>query len=446
MMIVTGKYLERRTVLRGMGASIALPLLDGMVPAFASDVERRRRFCAVFIPMGMSMPYWTPKTDGALEISPILEPLRAFKDRMIVVSGCDNAQVEAAADGGIHPRSQTGWLTGVLAKRTEGVDFRAATSLDQHVAQEFGKQTQLGSLEVSLDDVSVSAGTFPGYTHVYLNTISWRTPTMPLPMEVNPRAVFERLFGVAESTDRAARVEQNKRNKSLLDAVSDKIAALDKRLDARDRAKLNEHLESVRDVERRIQMAESQVDAELPTVERPRGVPATFEEHAKIMFDLQVLALKTDLTRVTSFMYGREGSPKPFPEIGIPEPWHPVSHHNNEPAKLLRQSKLNIYHMTLFQHFLEQMQATKDGNGTLLDDTVILFGSGLSDSNLHSAFNLPTIVVSGRGIDMKVGRHLRVPKDTPFSNLQLTLLDKLNVRGVEHFGNSTGKFDGMVSL
>ena len=444
-MIITKKSIPRRTVLRGLGVSIALPVLDGMVPAFASALAPVRRFCAIYVPNGMSMPYWTPEHDGDLEITQILQPLAAFRDRLLLVTGCDNAHTEVS-DGGTHPRAQVGWLTGALAKRSEGANFQAATSLDQLVARDFAQETQLASLEVSLEDVSTPVGTFAGYSPVYLSTISWRTPTMPLPMEVNPRVVFERLFGASDGTDRQSRLDQIDRNRSLLDFVTGQIARLQTGLGHGDRAKLEEHLESVRDVERRIQKAEAQVDHELPTVDRPRGVPPTFEEHAKLMFDLLVLAYTTDMTRVTSYLYGRESNNRAFPEIGIPEPWHPVSHHTNDPEKLQRQAKLNTYHTAMFQHFLEQLAATPEGDGSLLDNTMILYGSGMSDSNLHTHLNLPTLLVAGRQMPVTTGRHLRVPKGTPFSNFQLTLLDRLNVRGAEQFGNSTGTFDGMLSL
>ena len=447
-MIITKKSIPRRTVIRGLGVSVALPLLDGMVPAFSWALPPVRRFCAIYVPNGMSMPYWTPEHDGDLEMTPILQPLAAFRDRLLLVTGCDNAQTDIVPDGGTHPRAQTGWLTGVPGRRSEGADFQAATSLDQLIARDFAKETQLTSLEVALEDVATSTSimAFPGYSHIYISTISWRTPTMPLPMEMNPRVVFERLFGASDGTDRQARLDQIDRNRSLLDFVTGKIARLRARLGQGDRAKLEEHLESVRDVERRIQKAEAQVDVELPVVDRPRGVPGTFEEHAKLMFDLLVLAYKTDMTRVTSYLYGRESTNRVFPEIGVPEPWHPISHHVNDPEKLQRQAKLNTYHTTMFQHFLEQLAATPEGDGTLLDNTMVLYGSGMSDSNLHTHLNLPTLLVAGRDMPVQTGRHLRVPKGTPFSNLQLTLLDKMNVRGVEQFGNSTGTFEKMLSL
>jgi hypothetical protein len=446
-MIISKMHLPRRTVLRGIGATIALPLLDAMVPAFASAAAPVRRFVGIYVPNGMAMPYWTPKAEGGLDtVMPILEPIAKFKDRLLMITATDNTEVEAVSDGGTHPRAMTAWLTGVCCKRTEGSDVHAGTSIDQLLAQEFGKETQLASMELSLEDVSIPRNSFPGYAGVYNSTIVWRSATQALPMEHNPRVLFERMFGATESTNRQGRLDQINADLSLLDGVTPKIERLRKRLGAQDRAKLDEHLESVRDVERRIQKAESQIDVELPAVDKPRGVPPTFEEHAKLMYDLIVLAFKTDLTRVTTYMYGVESTDRAFPEIGIPEPWHPVSHHVNDPEKIKRQAKLNTYCMQMLQHFLEHLSTTKDGDGTLLDSTAVLYGSGLSDSNMHTHLNLPVLIAAGRNMGMQTGRHLVAPKGAPYSNVLLSIIDKMNVRGVEHFGNSTGRFDGRLSL
>lgn len=444
-MIITKKYLPRRTVLRGLGATIALPLLDGMVPAFAaprnSAARPVRRLSVVYVPMGMNMSKWTPAAEGSLELSPILQPLAAFQDRLTVVGGL--ASEEATGnDNGPHPRAQTAWLTGARAKRTEGVDLHAGISMDQIAAREFGKETQLASLELALEAVDTLNGGCAsyGYSCVYSNTIAWRSATTPLPMEVNPRAVFERLFGAADTTDQKTRLARIQKDRSLLDAVTEKIASLEKRLGPRDRTKLAEYLDSVRDVERRIHKAEEQVGQEVPTVERPAGIPATFEEHGKLMYDLLTLAYQGDLTRVSTFLYGREASVRTFPEIGIPDPWHPLSHHQDIPEKLEKQAKLNIFHMGLFAYFLEKLRSTADGDGSLLDHTLLLYGTGMSNSNLHVYEDLPTLVVGGQAVPTKGGRHLRYPKGTPLANLHLTLLDKIGVP-VQHFGDSTGELN-----
>jgi hypothetical protein len=445
-MIVTKRHLRRRTVLRGIGASVALPLLEAMVPAFVSAAKPVRRFLAVYVPMGVAMPHWTPPSVGSLQLALIQQPLEPFKDRVLVVSGLDSAQA-IVNDAGFHPRAQATWLTGVRPKRTEGIDYRAGVSMDQVIARDFGKETQLASLELALEDVNTLNGacTIAGYTCTYSNTVSWRTPTMPLPMEVSPRAVFERLFGVAESTDARTRRTQIERDASLLDVVNAKIASLQRSLGPRDRQKLDEYLDSVREVERRIQKAETQVDLEMPVVDRPRGTPEQFEEHAKLMFDLLTLAYKTDMTRVSTFLYGREGSLRTFPEIGVSDSWHPLSHHVNNPDKLARQAKLNTYHMRMFAYFLARLQSTEEGEGSLLDNTVIFYGSGMSDSNLHIQLNVPTMVVSGRRIDITTNRHLQCAAGTPLANLQLTLMGKLGIPETT-FGDSAGQLNELTGV
>lgn len=442
-MIITKKALPRRTVVRGLGATLALPLLDSMVPAAVALAKTAahpvRRLSVVYVPMGMNMERWTPATEGPLTLSPTLKPLEAFRDRLLVVGGLVS-QEATGNDNGPHPRAQTAWLTGARAKRTEGVDIHAGISMDQIAAQEFGKQTQLASLELALEAVDTLNGGCAsyGYSCVYSNTLVWRSASTPLPMEVNPRAVFERLFGAADSTDRQTRLDRIRKNRSLLDAVTEKLARLSNSLGPRDRTKLTEYVEAVRDVERRIQKAEEQVDLELPTVGRPAGVPETFAEHAKLMFDLLVLAYQADLTRVSTFLYSREASVRSFPEIGIPDPWHPMSHHQNNPDKLEQQAKLNVFHLGLFAQYLEQLRSTPDGDGSLLDHTLLLYGSGISDSNIHLYENLPTVVVGSPATGIQGGRHLRYPKGTPLANLHRTLLSKMGV-AVERFGDSTGE-------
>ena len=440
-MIIAKKHLSRRTVLRGLGASIALPLLDGMVPALAAmrttAAAPVRRFGAIYVGMGMNMPVWTQPKEGALEINTILKPFEAVKDRILVLSGCDSKNGDGI-DGGQHPRMQTSWLTGCRANRTEGVDIHAGTSLDQIVAREWEQHTQLASLELAIESTDLLGTCSLGYSCAYNNTIAWRTPTTPLPMENNPRNVFERLFGASDSTDRRSRLEDIQTDRSVLDSVTDKVTSLRADLGARDRSKLSEYLDAVRDVERRVAKAEEQVDRELPVVDRPVGIPPTFEEHVKLMFDLQTLAFQTDLTRVFSFLMVREASVRSYPEVGVPDSHHPLSHHQNAPEKLEKQARLNTFQMSLLRYFVDKLAATPDGDGTLLDHSMFLYGSGMSDSNLHLPKNLPTLLVHGKGYGIQGNRHIKAGPGTPFSNFQLSLLDKLGL-DVESFGDSTGE-------
>jgi hypothetical protein len=443
-MIVTKKALSRRTILRGMGAAMSLPLLDSMVPAFAAAPAPIKRLGIVYVPMGMNMPLWTPAKEGALELNTIQQPIAAFKDRLLVLSGFDSKQADAH-DGGVHPRCQTAWLTGAKAFPTEGLGIRAGISMDQIAAQHFQKDTQLASMELALESFELAGACNFGYSCAYNNTLCWRNDTTPLPMEVNPRVVFERMFGTADSTEQRARIAYIKKRKSILDAMTNRVAALNTKIGPDDRTKVTQYLDAVRDVERRIQKAEEQVGKELPVVEQPVGVPAVFEDHAKLMFDLQALAYQTDLTRVVTYMFGKEQSNRPFPEIGVPEAHHPLSHHQDNPEKMAKQAKVNTFHMKLFSYFLEKLQSTPDGDGSLLDHTVILYGSGMSNSNLHLMWDVPTMVIGGSVFDIKGGRHIRYPKGTPLTNLQLTLLDKVGVR-VDHFGDSNGELNLVSDL
>ena len=442
-MMLLKKTLPRRTVLRGLGATIALPLLDSMVPALASThaaaAQPVRRFGIVYVGMGMNMNLWTPETEGTLELSQIQLPLSDFKDRLVVVSNLDShAATTQGADGGQHPRAQTSWLTGARAKATEGLDIRAGESLDQIVAKVQGASTQLQSLELAIEDTDLLGTCSFGYSCAYNNTISWRTPTTPLPMENNPRAVFQRLFGASDSTDRAARLLHIQRDRSILDSITGKVADLERGLGPGDRRKVEAYLDAVRDVERRTQVAEEQIDRELPVVDRPMGIPAGFEEHVKLMFDLQRLAFQTDLTRVSTFLMSREASNRSYPEIGVADAYHPLSHHQNLPEKLAKQAKVNVFHLQMFAYQLEKMRDTPDGDGSLLDHTLWLYGSGMSDSNLHINDDVPTLLVGGPAFNVRGGRHVRAPQGTRLTNLQLTLLDKLGLP-VEKFGDSTGK-------
>ena len=440
-MIITRKHLPRRTVLRGLGATIALPLLDGMIPAFAGAAAAApvRRFGAIYAGMGMNMPVWTQPQAGPLAFNPILAPLKPYAERIAVISGCDSKEGDGI-DGGQHPRMQTSWLTGCRANRTEGVDIRAGTSLDQIIARHWEHLTQLASLELAIESTDLLGTCSLGYSCAYNNTIAWRTPTTPLPMENNPRNVFERLFGASDSTGREARLWEIRTDRSVLDSVTRKAAGLRADLGAGDRAKLTEYLDAVRDVERRVRKAEEQVDRELPVVDRPVGIPPTFEEHVKLMFDLQTLAFQTDLTRVFTFLMVREASVRSYPEVGVPDSHHPLSHHQNAPEKLAKQAKLNTFQMAMLRYFVDQLAATPDGGGSMLDHTMLLYGSGMSDSNLHLPRNLPAVLVHGAGYGIQGNRHIMAQDGTPFANLHMTLLDRLGL-DVERFGDSNGELE-----
>ena len=443
-MIVTQKHLSRRTVLRGVGASLALPLLDGMVPAFAATRKTAaapvRRFGAVYVPMGANMPLWTPKSVGPLtELSPTLSVLSGFKNQMLVLSGLDMDPAEPGPGdgGGQHSRAQASWLTGVRAKKTDGPGFEVGISMDQHMAQGLPNETQLRSLELAVEAVDLVGACEIGYTCAYTGTLSWRTPTTPQPMETNPRLVFERLFGDTGSTDPNIRRAREAKNKSLLDSVSQSVADLQKHIGPSDRRKLTDYLDAVRDIERRIQRAEEQSTRELPVVDQPAGVPSSYEEHAKLMFELLALAWQIDMTRVATLMLARELSVRTYPEIGVLDPHHPLSHHQENPEQLVKQGKLNVFHLRLFAHFLQKLASTPDGDGSLLDHSMVMYGSGMSNSNLHLPKNLPTVIL-GKGVDqLQGGRHLRFKDGTPVTNLQLTLMEKMGVR-LERFGDSTG--------
>ena len=447
-MIVTRKHLPRRTVLRGLGAAIALPLLDGMVPAFTplrvSAAAPVRRFGAVYVGMGMNMNEWMQPAEGALRINSILEPVQRFADRMLVVSGLDSNEAYAT-DNGQHPRMQATWLTGSRAKKTYGADIHLGTSLDQIVAKEFGKDTQVGSLELAVESTVLAGDCAYGYSCAYNNTIAWRTPTTPLPMENNPRNVFERLFGASDSSDPQARLRDVGRNRSILDSVTGDVASLQRELGPSDNARLDEYLDAVRDIERRLTNAEGQVARDLPVVSRPTGIPASFEEHVKVMLDLQLVAFQTDLTRVFTFLMVRESSIRSYPEIGVPDSHHPLSHHQNNPEKLARQAKLNAYHLKMMGYFLDKLQATPDGDGSLFDHTLLLYGSGMSDSNLHLHKNVPTLIVAGKDSGIAGNRFLQYAEGTPLANLQLNILERLGLP-VEKFGDSSGRLSRLSGV
>lgn len=441
-MFISKKRIPRRMFLQGVGATVALPLLEGMVPAFASAAEAQPpvRLSIVTSPNGMNMARWTPETDGrSYKLSPTLEPLSAFRDRFLVLSGLNNNEGDALPGEGEsapHERAGAVMLTGVHPQR-EGI---VGTSIDQIAAQELGQQTQLASLELGLHTNDVVGLCEKGWSCAYTSTISWRNATTPLPIESQPRAVFERLFGDSNSTDPAVRMDRLRKDKSLLDSLTEGVSRLMGSVGPQDRARLNQYFDAMRDVERRIQMAEEQSAREMPVFDRPVGAPASFEEHAQLMFDLQVLAYQTDMTRVITFMTGRGQSNRSYPEIGVPDAHHPISHHQSDPVKLEKLYKINRYHSELFAYFLEKLRSTEEGNGTLLDHSIILYGSEMSDSNRHLLQNLPILLAGGAGGQIQGGNHLRYTKDTPLTNLFLTMLDKMGVQ-VEKFGDSTGKLE-----
>ena len=451
-MFISQKHLPRRTVLRGLGASLALPLLDGMVPAYAAlrktAANPVRRLGVCYVPNGMEMRAWTPSGEGReLELSQILQPLAPFRSQVNVLTGlADKVAVPRPGEGiGDHARASATFLTGVHVKKTEGADIRAGVSMDQIAARTLGAETQLASLELGVDSVETLGACDAGYSCAYTNTIAWRTATTPLPMENDPRAVFERLFGSTDSTDAAARLARIRQDRSVLDYVGDRVAGLQQTLGPGDRTKLDQYFDAVRDVERRIHKAEEQSDREIPLFEQPAGIPDTFEAHSRLMFDLLALAYQTDLTRVGTFMLSREVSGRAYPEIGVPDSHHGCSHHQNDPAKLEKLAKINTFHMQQFAYFLDKLQSTPDGDGTLLDHSMLIYGSGISDGNIHFHMDLPVVMVGGGGGALKGGRHLRYANDAPLTNLYVSVLGKLGIP-VEQFGDSTGKLEYLSEI
>jgi hypothetical protein len=449
-MIVTKKAMSRRTILRGLGATVALPLLDAMIPALTAAVDTPakpiRRLGVVYHPNGVIYDKWLPKGVGAdFELSPTLAGLQPFRDKLIVVTGLSMDQAEALGDGGgDHSRACGGYLNGVHVRKSDTV-VEAGMSMDQIAARSFERETQLSSLQLQMDENSIIGSCDVGYSCAYSSTISWLTPTLPLMAENNPRVVFERLFGASDSTDpnvRAARLHQDR---SILDSVTDRVKQLQRRLGAADNRRVNDYLTSLRDVERRIQKTEEQSAKEVPDVARPAGIPESFDDHAHLLYDLQLLAYQSDITRVSTFMYGREQSPRPYPQIGIPEPHHPVTHHQNDPEKMAKCAKIQQYHLKLFADYLEKLRNTPDGDGSLLDHVMILYGAAISNSDRHTHGPLPTLLVGGGAGTLKGGRHLVYPEHTPLTNLQLTMLNLLGVP-TEKLGDSTGQFKELSGL
>jgi hypothetical protein len=436
-MFITKKALPRRTFLRGVGATLALPLLDAMVPAATAWAKTPanpvKRLGFVFMPMGCDQSRWTLPGNDLNTLSPILSSLEPVKDHVTAIT---NMELQNAYPGS-HATSNSAFLSAAKAKLTESSDYYLGTTVDQIAAKQIGQETQLPSLELCMDLLQLSGQCDNGYACVYHNNLSWSSPTTPLPAEAHPRIVFESLFGEGGSiADRRAAL---RKRASLLDAFNDDIASLQKNLGPSDRAKVSQYLDSVREVERRIQKAESDaVDNPLPDLDRPVGVPAAYADHVRLMFDLQLLAFQGDVTRVTTFQLARETSTRTYPEIGVSDPHHPLSHHGNDPAKIARMAKINAFHVSLFAEFLGKLKATPEGNGTLLDHSLYLYGSGIGNPNIHDHTNLPILVAGGAAGGMKGNRHIKYAKPTPLANLHLTLLNKVGVK-LDSFADSNGK-------
>ena len=441
-MIITKKALPRRTFLKGMQATLALPLLDAMIPAMTAlaqtPAKAVRRLGFVFIPMGCDHARWTPEGAGALDqLSPILSPLEPVKEQLTVVT---NMELQNSYPG-THDTSNSGFLSAAFAKHTESSDYFLGTTADQVAAKQMGQDTQLRSLELSMDLNPLAGVCNNGYACVYTNCLSWSSPTTPLPSEAHPRLVFERLFG--EGGSLAERRAALKSRASLLDAFDDDIVRLKGAVGTADRARVDQYLDSIREVERQIQRAEAAAsDNLLPDLDRPVGVPQSFGDHAKLMFDLQVLAFQADITRVVTFQLTRELSNRTYPEIGVPDPHHPTSHHGGDPEKLAKIAKINTFHVSLFAEFLQKLKATPEGDGTLLDNTVYLYGSGMGNSSLHDHVNLPILVAGGAATGMKGAQHIRYANGTSLGNLHLTLLDRVGVH-LDTFGDSDGKVEDL---
>jgi hypothetical protein len=444
-MIITRKALPRRTFLRGMGATVALPLLDAMVPSMTALAQTAakpvRRLGFVYMPMGCDLPRWTPSGAGSVvELSPTLQSLRPVANHLTVIS---NLELRNAYPG-THATSNASFLSAATAKWTESTDYHLGTTVDQVAAQQIGHQTLLPSLELSMDLLQTVGQCDNGYACVYQNNLSWSSPTTPLPAEAHPRIVFERLFG--EGGSAADRQAALRRRASLLDSLRDDITRLQRTLGPEDRSRVGQYLDTVREVERRIEKAENQTaEVGLPDLDRPVGVPAAYADHARLMFDLQVLAMQADVTRVLTFQLARETSNRTYPEIGVPDPHHPLTHHGNAPDKVAKMAKINAFHVSLFAYYLEKLKATREGDGSLLDNSLILYGSGMGDPNVHDHVNLP-ILVAGNGAGTPNGaRHIKYDKPTPLANLHLTLLERVGVR-MDAFADSKGRVDELLSL
>lgn len=444
-MIITRKALPRRTFLRGVGATLALPLLDAMVPSMTAlantPANPVRRLGFVYMPMGCDITRWTPPVGGRLvELSPTLQSLSPVADQLTVIT---NLELKNAYPG-THATSNAAFLSAATAKWTESTDYHLGTTVDQIAAKYIGQETQLPSLELAMDLLQTVGQCDNGYACVYQNNLSWSSPTTPLPAEAHPRIVFERLFGEGGSApDRRAAL---RRRASLLDSVSEDMSRLQRRLGPGDRSKVSQYLDTIREVERRIQKAETETaDSRLPDLDRPVGVPAAYADHARLMFDLQVLALQGDVTRVITFQLARETSTRTYTEIGVPDPHHPLTHHGNDPEKIARMAKINAFHVSLFAYFLEKLKSTPEGDGSLLDHSLYLYGSGMGNPNVHDHVNLPILVAGGGAGKLKGGRHIQYAEPRPLADLHLTLLEKVGVR-LDSFADSKGKVEELLSV
>ncbi|HEX3879593.1 MAG TPA: DUF1552 domain-containing protein [Bryobacteraceae bacterium] len=446
MRINTNRALNRRTVLRGLGAALGLPLLDSMMPARAAS-KAPMRLGFVYTPNGMIPKGWLPLKEGRdFEITPTLRPLAPFREDLIVVSNLTQRTAAALGDGaGDHARAGATWLTGVHPKKTEGAEIRAGISADQIAAKELGKATQFASLELGIEEPSFVGGCDSGYSCAYTNTISWRGPTSPNPVQISPRVIFERLFGDGETTDPADRLKRMEQDRSILDYVNGDVARLEPKLGARDKGKLDEYFESIRDIERRIQKAEQQTEIKTPLMQRPAGIPEVFEDHARLMSDLMVVAFQTDMTRVITYMFAREGSNRAFPELGVPEGCHVVTHHQNNPEKIAKAQVVEEHRAKSFAYLVKRMKDTQDGDGTLLDHTLLLYGAGIRDGNTHDHVDLPLLLAGGKSAGIQGGRHVRSSANTPMTNLLVTLLDRAGL-AVDQLGDSTGKMDQLAGV
>jgi len=442
MSFITKKSIPRRTFLKGAGASLALPLLDAMIPAATAAINtpaaQVRRLGYVFMPMGCDQSRWTPESEQTLDqLSPILNSLEPVKHNLTVMT---NMELKPAYPGS-HATSNSSFLSAAKAKVTESSDYYLGTTADQVAAQQIGRQTPLPSLELAMDLLQTVGQCDNGYACVYQNNLSWSSPTTPLPAEAHPRLVFESLFGEGGSLDE--RKAALRERASLLDSIAEDMNRIKRELGKNDQARVSDYLDSIREVERRIQKAEvDSKDNPLPDLDRPMGVPAAYADHARLMFDLQLLAYQGDITRIITFQIARETSNRTYPEIGVSDPHHPLSHHGDDPDKIERMSKINAFHVSLFAEYLEKLQNTPEGNGSLLDNISILYGSGIGNPNVHNHTNLPVIVAGGASAGMKGNRHIRYDNPTPLANLHLTLLDKAGVK-IDKFGDSNGKIDNL---
>ncbi len=445
---MTRRHLSRRALLRGAGCAIALPFLDAMSPAFAARTASTTptRMAFVYVPNGIIMKDWTPSARGAeFELPRTLEPLAAWKDRMVLMTGLTQNGGRALGDGpGDHARAAASYLTGVHPRKTAGADIKCGVSVDQVAAQAVGNKTRFASIELGCEDGRLVGNCDSGYSCAYSNSISWRGEATPMPPEINPRIVFERLFGGAAGNESPAeRTRRERYRRSILDLVSDDAKSLKATLGPTDNRKLDEYLTGIREIERRIEMAASGAKQPVPTMEMPDGIPADFVEHSRLMFELMALAFATDQTRVITFMVGREGSNRTYREIGVPDPHHGISHHKNDEALVEKLAKINRHHMEQFAVFIDRLAKTQDGDGTLLDSSMVVYGSGLSDGNRHLHHDLPVLMMGSGNGAWKTGRHVEYAKDTPMNNLFVTMLDRMGVPA-ETLGDATGKLNDLT--